>query len=71
MHDSGSSQCVGGIFGDDEGEGLATIGDEFIKSWYSVFDYSNNVSTPNHSLAASDGVLISSVIQRVGFAAAT
>jgi len=39
---SGSTTCVGGIFGDDSDPGLATIGDEFIKSWYSVFDYTNN-----------------------------
>ncbi|KAG8856314.1 Type I transmembrane sorting receptor [Tulasnella sp. 330] len=39
---SGSSTCVGGIFGDDSDPGLATIGDEFIKNWYSVFDYTNN-----------------------------
>ncbi|KAG8891043.1 hypothetical protein FRB98_000052 [Tulasnella sp. 332] len=36
-----SSDCVGGIVGGDEGEGLAIIGDEFMKNWYSVFDYGN------------------------------
>ncbi|KIO28276.1 hypothetical protein M407DRAFT_22486 [Tulasnella calospora MUT 4182] len=35
-----SSSCVGGIVGNDFGGGLAIIGDEFMKNWYSVFDYS-------------------------------
>ncbi|KAG8860927.1 Type I transmembrane sorting receptor [Tulasnella sp. 330] len=42
---SGSSSCVGGIIGEDIGGSganqLAIIGDEWIKSWYSVFDYAN------------------------------
>ncbi|KAG8905957.1 Type I transmembrane sorting receptor [Tulasnella sp. 403] len=39
---SGSSQCVGGIIGsDDTGANLAIVGDEFMKNWYSVFDYGN------------------------------
>ncbi|KAG9003878.1 Type I transmembrane sorting receptor [Tulasnella sp. 427] len=37
---SGSSSCVGGIVGEDVGSGLAIIGDEFMKNWYSVFNYS-------------------------------
>ncbi|KIO28275.1 hypothetical protein M407DRAFT_22485 [Tulasnella calospora MUT 4182] len=36
----GSSLCVGGIVGDDVGGSLAIIGDEFMKNWYSVFNYS-------------------------------
>ncbi|KAG9024367.1 Type I transmembrane sorting receptor [Tulasnella sp. JGI-2019a] len=40
---SGSSTCVGGIIGEDIGgtgaNQLAIIGDEWMKSWYSVFDY--------------------------------
>ncbi|KAG9017511.1 hypothetical protein FRB90_000984 [Tulasnella sp. 427] len=36
---SGSSTCVAGIIGDDTGDGMAIIGDEFMKNWYSVFDY--------------------------------
>ncbi|KAG8897092.1 Type I transmembrane sorting receptor [Tulasnella sp. 403] len=35
----GSSKCVGGIVGEDVGNGLAIVGDEFMKNWYSVFDY--------------------------------
>ncbi|KAG8878135.1 hypothetical protein FRB97_002817 [Tulasnella sp. 331] len=35
----GSSSCVAGIVGEDIGEGLAIIGDEWIKNWYTVFDY--------------------------------
>ncbi|KAG8860917.1 hypothetical protein FRB96_003652 [Tulasnella sp. 330] len=42
---SGSSSCVGGIIGEDIGgtgsNQLAIIGDEWIKSWYTVFDYGN------------------------------
>ncbi|KAG8940970.1 Type I transmembrane sorting receptor [Tulasnella sp. 424] len=37
----GSSECVGGIFGDDLWEGIAIVGDTFMKNWYSVFDYGN------------------------------
>ncbi|KAG8888881.1 hypothetical protein FRB98_006546 [Tulasnella sp. 332] len=37
---TGSDLCVGGIIGQDTGDHLAIIGDEFMKSWYSVFDYS-------------------------------
>ncbi|KAJ3499805.1 hypothetical protein NLJ89_g10055 [Agrocybe chaxingu] len=38
-----STDCVGGILGLEEGfpATLAIIGDEFLKSWYSTFDYSN------------------------------
>jgi len=42
---SGSSQCVGGIIGEDIGGSgsnqLAIIGDEWIKNWYTVFDMGN------------------------------
>ncbi|KAG8945217.1 hypothetical protein FRC04_001123 [Tulasnella sp. 424] len=38
---SGSSTCVAGIVGEDVGDGMAIIGDEFMKNWYSVFDYGN------------------------------
>ncbi len=34
---------------DDIGDGLAILGDEFMKSWYSVFDYGNAVSHNYHS----------------------
>ncbi|KAG8934118.1 hypothetical protein FRC01_005017 [Tulasnella sp. 417] len=39
----GSTTCVGGILGMGAGfpGDLAIIGDEFLKSWYSVFDYSH------------------------------
>ncbi|TDL26248.1 acid protease [Rickenella mellea] len=39
----GSRDCVGGILslGDGFPADLAIIGDEFLKSWYSVYDYSN------------------------------
>lgn len=44
---SGSSSCVAGIVGEDIGgsgsKQLAIIGDEWMKSWYSVFDYGNKV----------------------------
>ncbi|KAG8903977.1 Type I transmembrane sorting receptor [Tulasnella sp. 403] len=36
---AGSTQCVGGIIGEDIGGNLAILGDEFMKNWYSVFDY--------------------------------
>ncbi|KIO22918.1 hypothetical protein M407DRAFT_27560 [Tulasnella calospora MUT 4182] len=35
----GSEYCVGGIFGDDLWEGIAILGDAFMKNWYSVFEY--------------------------------
>lgn len=35
----GSNDCVGGIAGADSGGNLAIVGDEFMKNWYSVFDY--------------------------------
>lgn len=39
----GSKNCIGGIVGLDDTfmEGFAIIGDEFLKSWYSVYDYSH------------------------------
>jgi len=43
---SGSSSCVGGIIGEDIASAgqpaLAIIGDEWIKNWYTVFDYGNS-----------------------------
>ncbi|GBE80703.1 Aspartic protease [Sparassis crispa] len=38
---AGSPDCVGGILalGSDFPSDLAIVGDEFLKSWYSVFDY--------------------------------
>ncbi len=42
---SGSTQCVGGVIGEDVGENMAIIGDEWIKNWYTVFDYGNLVSS--------------------------
>ncbi|EJD46139.1 acid protease [Auricularia subglabra TFB-10046 SS5] len=40
---SGSSTCVAGILGLGNGfpSNLAIVGDEFLKSWYSTYDYSN------------------------------
>ncbi|CAD6572670.1 MAG: hypothetical protein TREMPRED_000600 [Tremellales sp. Tagirdzhanova-0007] len=42
---SGSSMCVGGVLavGDGFPNNLAIVGDAFLKSWYSVYDYSNGV----------------------------
>ncbi|KAG1723611.1 acid protease [Suillus paluster] len=39
----GSGNCIGGIvgLGDKFIENFAIIGDEFLKSWYSVYDYSH------------------------------
>ncbi|KAG2079177.1 acid protease [Suillus decipiens] len=39
----GSTNCIGGIVGLDDPfmEGIVIIGNEFMKSWYSVFDYSH------------------------------
>ncbi|KAG2153789.1 acid protease [Suillus bovinus] len=39
----GSTNCIGGIIGLDDAfmEGIVIIGHEFMKSWYSVFDYSH------------------------------
>ncbi|KAG8963616.1 Type I transmembrane sorting receptor [Tulasnella sp. 425] len=37
----GSSECIGAIFGEDLWEDIAVLGDAFMKSWYSVFDYGN------------------------------
>lgn len=43
---SGSSLCVGAILGmditDANGAKFAIVGDTFIKSWYSVFNYNVN-----------------------------
>jgi len=36
---AGSSSCVAGIFGEDGFGNFAIIGIEFMKNWYSVFDY--------------------------------
>ncbi|KAI1795702.1 acid protease [Ganoderma leucocontextum] len=43
--DADSNDCVGGILALGNGfpPNLAIIGDEFLKSWYSVFDYSGRV----------------------------
>jgi hypothetical protein len=40
---AGSPDCVGGILslGDDFPSDLAIVGDEFLKSWYSTYDYGN------------------------------
>ncbi|KZV96827.1 acid protease [Exidia glandulosa HHB12029] len=40
---SGSSYCVAGILalGNNFPDNLAIVGDEFLKSWYSTYDYSN------------------------------
>ncbi|KAF7980778.1 hypothetical protein HWV62_36837 [Athelia sp. TMB] len=40
---TGSADCVGGILGLGSGfpSNLAIIGDEFLKSWYSTYDYSH------------------------------
>ncbi|KAG8891153.1 hypothetical protein FRB99_003815 [Tulasnella sp. 403] len=35
----GSDLCVGSIVADDPSDGLAILGDAFMKGWYSVFDY--------------------------------
>ncbi|TFY72126.1 hypothetical protein EVG20_g882 [Dentipellis fragilis] len=42
---SQSMDCVGGILALDNGfaSNLAIIGDEFLKSWYSTYDYANGV----------------------------
>lgn len=60
---SGNGQCVGGIIGMDFTNGatggkVGIVGDEFLKSWYSVYDF----NTPAGSTATSSA--------RVGFAAA-
>ncbi|KAI5121574.1 hypothetical protein M0805_000754 [Coniferiporia weirii] len=41
--DADSADCVGGVvsLGDGFPEDLAIIGDELLKSWYTVYDYSN------------------------------
>ncbi|KAM5538930.1 hypothetical protein V8D89_007425 [Ganoderma adspersum] len=43
--DADSNDCVGGILALGHGfpPNLAIIGDEFLKSWYSIFDYSGRV----------------------------
>ncbi|KAH7919356.1 acid protease [Leucogyrophana mollusca] len=40
---SDSDRCIGGILslGDGFGDDFAIIGDEFLKSWYSTYDYSH------------------------------
>ncbi|KAG8865232.1 Type I transmembrane sorting receptor [Tulasnella sp. 330] len=40
--EQGSSQCVGGIIGEDIGNNLAIIGDEWLSNWYAVFDLGNS-----------------------------
>ncbi|CAA7259283.1 unnamed protein product [Cyclocybe aegerita] len=42
--EANSTDCVGGILGLGQGfpDNLAIIGDEFLKSWYSTFDYSDD-----------------------------
>ncbi|KAG9016891.1 Type I transmembrane sorting receptor [Tulasnella sp. JGI-2019a] len=37
--EEGSSQCIGGIVGEDIGDNLAIMGDAFLKNWYTVYDY--------------------------------
>ncbi|EIW72117.1 hypothetical protein TREMEDRAFT_25265 [Tremella mesenterica DSM 1558] len=40
----GSSMCVGGLLGISDGlpDNLAIVGDEFLKSWYSIYDIAGN-----------------------------
>ncbi|OCH88252.1 acid protease [Obba rivulosa] len=42
--DADSNDCVGGVLGIGDGfpPNLAIIGDEFLKSWYSVYDYAGS-----------------------------
>ncbi|WVQ94938.1 hypothetical protein IAU59_002027 [Kwoniella sp. CBS 9459] len=42
---SGSSMCVGAVLAVSDGfpDNLAIVGDAFLKSWYSIYDYSNGV----------------------------
>ncbi|OCF30926.1 hypothetical protein I316_07452 [Kwoniella heveanensis BCC8398] len=49
---SGSSMCVGAVLAVSDGfpDNLAIVGDAFLKSWYSIYDYSNGVRV---GLAAS------------------
>ncbi|KAL8276487.1 hypothetical protein RQP46_011088 [Phenoliferia psychrophenolica] len=54
---SDSSMCVGAIIGqafnDASGQPLAIVGDVFLKSWYSVYDYEGASGAPGVSFAAS------------------
>ena len=49
---SGSTMCVGGVLamGDGFPDDLVIVGDAFLKSWYSIYDYSNGARV---GLAAS------------------
>ncbi|WRT69985.1 uncharacterized protein IL334_006978 [Kwoniella shivajii] len=42
---SGSTMCIGAVLAVADGfpDNLAIIGDAFLKSWYSIYDYSNGV----------------------------
>ncbi|KAG9046884.1 hypothetical protein FS837_003469 [Tulasnella sp. UAMH 9824] len=39
--DDGSGLCTGAIVSSGEEDGVATVGDAFMRTWYSVFDYGN------------------------------
>ncbi|WWC91973.1 uncharacterized protein L201_006926 [Kwoniella dendrophila CBS 6074] len=42
---SGSQMCIGAVLAVADGfpDNLAIVGDAFLKNWYSIYDYSNNV----------------------------
>ncbi|KAL8292281.1 hypothetical protein RQP46_001747 [Phenoliferia psychrophenolica] len=54
---SGSNMCIGGIIGmdfqDAAGQNIAIVGDEFLKSWYSTFNYNSTGGAPGVEFAAS------------------
>lgn len=39
---SDGSLCMGAVFGADQGANFATVGDAFLKNWYSVYDAGGN-----------------------------
>ncbi|KIO31956.1 hypothetical protein M407DRAFT_18984 [Tulasnella calospora MUT 4182] len=37
----GSDQCAGAVVSSGKEDGIALVGDAFISTWYSIFDYGN------------------------------
>ncbi|KAG8911401.1 hypothetical protein FRC00_006568 [Tulasnella sp. 408] len=39
--EEGSDQCAGAVVSSGQEDGVALVGDAFMSSWYTIFDYGN------------------------------